>query len=63
MAGVKVQSKQSLPGVRAAVCRPWHLNGTESSKRPVPTQGIVVMIQEMTRQASLDLLARMHLLN
>jgi nitroimidazol reductase NimA-like FMN-containing flavoprotein (pyridoxamine 5'-phosphate oxidase superfamily) len=61
VAGVKVQSKKRLPMLSAAVCRPWHSNGTESSKRPVATQGVVVLIQGMTRQASLDLLARTHL--
>src|ERR1700686_887352 len=59
--GVKVQRKKRLPMLSAAVCGSWHLNGTESSKRPVPMEGVVVMIQEITRQASLDLLARTHL--
>jgi nitroimidazol reductase NimA-like FMN-containing flavoprotein (pyridoxamine 5'-phosphate oxidase superfamily) len=58
---VKVQSEKRLPMLSAAVSRPCHLNGTESFKRPIATQGVVVMIQEMTRQANLDLLARTHL--
>ena len=44
-----------------AVCQQWHLNGTESFRRPVATLGVVVLIQEMTREANLDLLARTHL--
>src|ERR1022692_3717393 len=45
----------------AAVCQPWHLNGTESANRPIVTKGVIVLILEMTREASLDLLARAHL--